>query len=444
MSQRTQSSNRDKLSCSQIVLNRFRALNTPNTRRMDNETFAREHQEMFSEKRLNKGKTSQTQSAPQLGLRAMMKAARNPAIPRSVAMKKMEDRIPLERTILSENHNNFRQQEVLATYVETPKVNMYRVYSHPVPLMNFEFTRPLSTSATSSCRSSRHTRDEERFESNGGIFREESPAGVKRRNVFRNTEYFGDEEESPAGVKRRNDSGNAEYFVNEEESPAGVKRRKAVQNTGCFGSEEDIIRDEYLGDGYSDAGCVFDGSPAGVKRGNGAAGQVVRRQASRRPQVRTLSGSWEGDVRRTGAPYISREGATEALAEVLGGGGIPGGHPEGSWALGMPSWRARLLTQIEAYNELVDATNQPPVELRQKLSPEIPGAQVWEACRSSRRGETVTEVTGGVAVARHASAYTEVNGAWGSDVQRTRLDYEHPTRPPNPNRFGGQSPNGGR
>nr|XP_023027941.1 fatty acyl-CoA reductase wat-like [Leptinotarsa decemlineata] len=120
----------------------------------------------------------------------------------------------------------------------------------------------------------------------------------------------------------------------------------------------------------------------------------------------------------------------KVLAEMLGGGGMPGGHPEAVCSLGMSSWRARLLNQIKRYNELVDATKRPPVELGQSLGPEIPGTQVREASRPSRRLEAVAEVYCGVGVAEHASAHTEAHESWEKDVQYTRLDYEfHPKDP---------------
>ncbi|XP_074027821.1 uncharacterized protein [Leptinotarsa decemlineata] len=394
MTQRTESSNREKTpQNSDAVLNRFRNLNTPNTLRMDQQTFARERQETLLREnghRLRGEVFSRTGSPHQASLRQLLEMRVELTTPRTVSPKNHLQRepqlgssemrntetlspmlrsapktsqqrfssepqqperfeifnrlqqpascLPLdlrvfpERQVLSENI-----EAVTPTYVvESPRVRFHRVYSHPVTTVTREMSKPLSNPKRDSCYHGQDSRNNECFE--------EKIAGQD----FRNNECF----------ERRGEG-------------------QRVQSK----------------EGFGDAG--------NTEVSDSVEAKVVRRQASRCPQVGAFSDPWEErGALRTGAPRISFEPDTDDLAEALGGGGMPVSHPEAERGLGVASWRGQYLhKEIIHRNELPEA-NQPPVAPRQELSPEISRAQVWEASRPQQR--RTVRVVGGGGVAGHA------------------------------------------
>ncbi|XP_074039938.1 uncharacterized protein [Leptinotarsa decemlineata] len=386
MSQRTESSNRDKTPRnSETVLNRFRALNTPNTLRMDQETFARERREMQLREnghRLRGEVFTRTGSPHQASLRQLLEMRAELTTPRTASHRKhpqsepqlgssrminMETQSPMLRSAPKTSQQRFssepqqpeqneifnrRQQpagclpldlrvfperQVLSgnieaviptIVVESPRVRFHRVYSHPVTTVTREMSKPLSTPTRESCHGQR----------------------------FQSKEGFGD-------------AGHQEY-------------ERSVE------------------------------------------ARVVRRQASRCPQGEAFSDPWdEGGALRTGAPRTSNELDTDDPAEALGGGGMPGGHPEAGRGLGVASWRGQYLhTNVE---EQAEAT-QPPVAPRRELSPEIPGTQVWEASRPQQR-EGVNLMHGGGVVGHAPRGVVTADRFYppgGHVAQRKRLEHE--------------------
>ncbi|XP_074041976.1 uncharacterized protein [Leptinotarsa decemlineata] len=361
-SQRTKlSSNRDKTTRnSMFELNRIRKNKTSAMRRIDLLHAEVERQETLLQKtghHLRGDAPARPQSEPQLGLRAMLSMrVRSPMLRSAPKLRnsqfcsqpeqkaeigdfcrrrKPEGAFPPKPTFLPECEYLRHVTEKLPTYVVTPSPRIHRVYSHPVEREIAQETRPLSTPSRGSCYSAQEFRNNECFD--------ERTTGQD----FRNNECF----------ERR---GEGQRLQSNE--------------------------------GFGDAGnAEFEPS---------VEAKVVRRQASRCPQVGAFSDPWEErGALRTGAPRTSFQPDTDDLAEALGGGGMPGSHPEAERGLGVAPWRGQYL-QKEFYipQERTEA-NQPPVVLRQELSPKIPGAQVWEASRPLRR--TVRAVGGG-GVAGHA------------------------------------------
>ncbi|XP_074035382.1 uncharacterized protein [Leptinotarsa decemlineata] len=382
LSQRTQSSNRVNTPAFQSVLNRIRDSKTPKTTNIHN---------LFEE---NEEAEDRPQSAPQLEYRTERQRNVEYYMPR-LAQSECRDttQIPPRMRAVPVQMPRWQRQEVFPTYLETPRVEIHRVYSHPV-LHETQYTTPLLTTNKSDCsrRNGQEVQNLGRREVRSGRL----DLDLDRRralNVERLSETQGvSEARETSSDRRRALNVEREWRFGLEDANLGRRRALNVEEERGQTNEE-----------------------------------VVQRQALRRLQGQTLSGLvGEWVEPRAGASLCSEKCTSDGPAE-LGGGGSQGGVSKqfGAWGdphggTGVPHHQEFDHVPVSRRVELRQAQDQPHVALGQSLGPEIPGTQVREARWPLRRPEYAEADVGAHA---HATASTRTIKR-GHGAQRKGLEHE--------------------